>query len=289
MGGMPVRKLGQEESEQGAKDKRRKKGAKSAKVVSLFARRKASQKLSLESRQQMVLEYRTKGRNLAHSILRRWHSRLDPQEVDSIVDLSLCEAVRRFDPAKGASFITFLFYHLRGNLIRAVTAAAAVQFVPLPDLETPEQAGHVEGRTSRAKWLSALEVADSLTNHEHIAPDDTLIRKEMIDLSLAACTKLDALEREVIERIYLKGQQLMDIASQLGYSRCHISRVKKRAIEAIQGELSSKFEPEEFASVEDDEAASAVTSKIHRLPKKALTRKVRSRRRALQTPIAVCA
>src|SRR5690348_15064745 len=72
------------------------------------------------SKEELVLRYRMKARKLARSILRKWHSRLDLQEVDSIVDLSLCEAVARYNPAKGASFMTFLFYHLRGNLIRAV-------------------------------------------------------------------------------------------------------------------------------------------------------------------------
>jgi len=60
--------------------------------------------------------------------------------VDSIVDLSLCEAVKRFDPLKGASFMTFLFYHLKGNLVRAVAAAATSTAIPNAIAELSESA-----------------------------------------------------------------------------------------------------------------------------------------------------
>ena len=57
-------------------------------------------------------------------------------------------------------------------------------------------------------------------------------------MSAAACEKLDLLEREVIYRIYVKEHQLMDIANSLGYSRCHISRVKKKALETLHQEMA---------------------------------------------------
>lgn len=74
------------------------------------ARRAAGAKgTSRRERTELVVGYRLKARKLARSILRRWHARLDVGEVDSIVDLSLCEAVQRFSPEKGASFMTFMF------------------------------------------------------------------------------------------------------------------------------------------------------------------------------------
>src|SRR5690349_3051107 len=77
--------------------------------------------LSDLEREDLITSSRLKARKLGRSILRKWNARLDLQEVDSIVDLSLCEAAARFDPSVGASFLTFLFYHLRGNLIRAIS------------------------------------------------------------------------------------------------------------------------------------------------------------------------
>lgn len=184
--------------------------------------------LTDEDREALVLEYRTKARKLARSILRKWHSRMDLEEVDSVVDLSLCEAVRRYNPAKGASFMTFMFYHLRGNLIRAVTAAATANAVPA-------NAEKEEGDNSKKPYraANAIEIAEALSGHESVLPDELVFKSQLVKLSLEACTKLDALEREVIERIYLKEEQLMDIAGSLGYSRCHISRVKKKALETL--------------------------------------------------------
>ena len=66
-------------------------------------------------------------------------------------------------------------------------------------------------------------------------------KKELIELSKEACKKLDSLERQVIERLFLGEEQLMDIAHSLGYSRCHISRVKKKALEALQLEMQNSL------------------------------------------------
>src|SRR5690349_7137351 len=72
----------------------------------------------------LILDHRENGRKLARSILRRWRVRMPAEEIDSIVDLSLCEAARRYSSERGASFMTFFFYHLRGHLVRSVARAA---------------------------------------------------------------------------------------------------------------------------------------------------------------------
>lgn len=244
------------------------KKAKPVKVVALPIRKKAKRK-GLTARQQeaLVIEYRLKARKLARSILRKWHSRLDLQEVDSIVDLSLCEAVRRYNPDKGASFMTFLFYHMRGNLIRAVSQAANANLLPVGDGEAGES------RIDTIRGVNAMEVAEALSGHEQALPDDSLLRKEMAGLSREACAKLDELEREVIYRIYIQEQQLMDIASSLGYSRCHISRVKKKALETLFSELTTSMyrgdddglkSAKKFSFEDLDEESAGERRKIHR-------------------------
>lgn len=197
--------------------------------------------LSNKQREELVINYRLKARKLARSILRKWHARLDLQEVDSVVDLSLCEAVKRFNPKMGASFMTFLFYHLRGNLIRAVTSAASANLVPLNDLETKLQQNEESYQTARpnpARGVNAIEIAEALCGHDYPMPDEIVLKRELVNLSQQACGKLDDLAREVISRIYIQGQQLIDIANSLGYSRCHISRVKKKALETLYQDLS---------------------------------------------------
>ena len=251
--------------------------AASEKVVNLFFQKskKASVGLSQREREQLVLEFRMKARKLARSILRKWHARLDLNEVDSVVDLSLCEAVSRYNPSKGASFMTFLFYHLRGNLIRAVSAAACANVVPLLDQE--ELRANDSKRGASLKGANAIEVAEALCGHEHLLPDEILFKKELASMSAAACQKLDALEREVIYRIYIKEQQLMDIANSLGYSRCHISRVKKKALETLYQEMASSVQHAEQQTEAPVEAA-AERRKIHRRrPRSQKARQARER------------
>lgn len=213
--------------------------AKRSKVLSLRTHktakaRKAAPILSSAQREALVLKYRLKARKLARSILRKWHARLDLQEVDSVVDLSLCEAVRRFNPKKGASFITFFYYHLKGNLIRAVSEAANAHAVPgLSEQEVV----HTSQVATGDFHATASDVAEALVSDDYESPDEMLFRRQMAHFSSLACNRLDPLEREVIYRIYVKEQQLMEIARTLGYSRCHISRVKRQALESLHREL----------------------------------------------------
>jgi RNA polymerase sigma factor (sigma-70 family) len=229
-----------------------KKEAQGEKVIDLF-RSKKTNGLTEDDRQELIIEFRLKARKLGRSILRKWHARMDLEEVDSIVDLSLCEAVKRFDPSKGASFMTFLYYHLKGNLIRAVSAAATANAIPAS-----------EDANGQAKTVNAIDVAEALCNHDRPLPDEVLFKKQLVRLSKQACSRLDPLEKEVIERIYLGGQQLMDIANSLGYSRCHISRVKKKALETLNNDMQFQLEQEELENEESTVSGAQERRTIHR-------------------------
>ena len=204
--------------------------------------------LSEEAKGRIIVSSRGKARKLARSILRRWNARLDLNEVDSIVDLSLCEAASRFSPDMGASFMTFLFYHLRGNLIRTISTAANTNSVPLMD-------GEFLGDEDFVGGVQSYEIANAITGSEVAKPDEILMKHEMLSLSVNARDKLDTLAKEVLERVFVKEEQLIDIAYDLGYSRCHISRVKRRALEHMYEHLSPELalDPNKKPSFSDDE------------------------------------
>ena len=205
----------------------------------------------------LIIKYRLKAQKLGRSILRRWHARMDLDEVDSLVDLSLCEAVKRFNPTKGASFMTFLFYHLKGNLVRSVAAAAAANSLPtglLDDEGSPRGMGEMMGEL-QLRSINSTEIAEAVTSQDSPTPDEALWRKQLHSQSSLACEKLDPLEREIIKRIFIQEQQIMDIAASLGYSRCHISRVKKKALETLYDELRGSMNNDDLGqrpSFEDD-------------------------------------
>lgn len=234
----------------------------------------------------LIIKYRLKARKLGRSILRRWHARMDLDEVDSLVDLSLCEAVKRFNPSKGASFMTFLFYHLKGNLVRSVAAAAASSALPsglLADGEGAPLSGELMGELS-LRGLNSAEIAEAISSQDAPQPDEVLWKKQLHSQSSLACEKLDALEQEIIKRIFIQEQQIMDIAASLGYSRCHISRVKKKALETLYDELRGAMNQDDLGQRPsfDDDSDEEVEQRLQ--SRKAIHRRRPRSRAAKQEP-----
>lgn len=209
-------------------------------VIKLTTKKESKEKLSNSEQNKLVLEFRIKARKLARSILRRWNSRLEVFEIDSVVDLSLCEASKRFDPDKGASFMTFLYYHLKGNLIKIVTKKATANSVPVDFVEAENC--DLYGHNYAYRSANSIEVTEALSLFEVERPDETLEKKELISIAKKACTNLDTLEKEVIKRVILKGQQVVDVAKLLGYSRCHVSRIKTKAINQLRNDMEISLE-----------------------------------------------
>lgn len=198
--------------------------------------------LTSAQREQLILSHRDNGRKLARSMLRKWRVRLPSDEIDSVVDLTLCEAAARFEPSKGAAFMTFLFYHMRGNLVRTVAAATHASNIFLS--YTQEEEGESEDWTFARHDVLRQFIADFLKEQhdEFVSPEDMMIRQETIDVCRAACSQLDELEQTILIRSFQDEESLVDISNSLGYSRCHISRVKQRALDMLRMLLEGKTE-----------------------------------------------
>jgi len=189
--------------------------------------------LQLES-ERLILEHRESGRKLARSFLRKWHVCIPLDEINSVVDLSLCQAAGRYESDRGATFMTFLFPHLRGNLVRVIKRMMEPSFLLL----SPSSEGWsdpTEYRFSRNQDPYSIDPERmSIGKCEDDIPEDILLRKEQVGLCRKAWGQLDPLEREILLRLYSDEHALIDIAETLGYSRCHISRVKKRALSKLK-------------------------------------------------------
>lgn len=233
--------------------------------------------MSGELKEEHILRFRGKARKLARSILRKWRARLDLTEVDSIVDLSLCEAADRFNPERGASFMTFLFYHLRGNLIRAISSA--VSSTAIPFLEVDSLLAFDEGIDGSRAGVNAIEIAQALTSQESLSPEEIMFRKEMSTLSHQSFQRLDTLEKDILTRLFGTEQQMIDIAHDLGYSRCHISRVKRKALESLFTEMSSLMKKDDIKLTRPDfdEEDSRILTRRVTDRRKTVRRRARSR------------
>ena len=182
----------------------------------------------------LILENRESGRKLARSLLRRWRVYMPLEELNSIVDLTLCEAAGRYSAEHGAAFMTFFFYHLRGNLVRTITRITKHNsLVSSVDSSIPESTA-VQCNSANNSMQVQTESNHGISFSEVEMPENLLLRKERIELCREAWSKLDDLEREVLSRSFSDETALIDIASELGYSRCHISRVKKRALQRLK-------------------------------------------------------
>ena len=208
-------------------------------VISFSSEELSASTLREEEINNLILNHRENGRKLARSILRRWRVRMPAEEIDSIVDLSLCEAARRYSSERGASFMTFFFYHLRGHLVRAVARAAQATNTFLA-FNKPQgiDAADWSNLGSDMTWSF---VPDQVVTGQRDAdtPENVMIRQEKIKQCQTACSQLDTLEREIIDRSFSSEQPLVDIARSLGYSRCHISRVKKSALDRLKKILNA--------------------------------------------------
>lgn len=161
------------------------------------------------------------------------------EEIDSVVDLSLCETAKRYSSNRGASFMTFFFYHLRGHLVRTVARAAQGSNV---FLAFAKNAGVEAGDLAQLSTETLHSYVPDYLLFQHRdgeTPENLLIRREKINQCRSACKKLDALEREVIDRSFGSEEALVDVAKSLGYSRCHISRVKRSALARLKGALAN--------------------------------------------------
>lgn len=227
--------------------------------------------------EELILEHRENGRKLARSMLRRWRAHMNPEEIDSIVDLTLCEAAQRFDEKQGASFMTFYFYHLRGYLVRAVANAVNSSNVVLAF-------GADAAETAAAGtdfYSSTIDYFES-GRREADGPESIYLKRENARVCEEACAKLDELEREVIVRSFQGEEALVDIAKSLGYSRCHISRVKKRALERLQSILTN-----EGSESGSQAAVDGFTARETEKPKRSRRRRSRRRKISNQDQAAV--
>ncbi len=187
--------------------------------------------LSIHEKNGLIMKNRIQGRKLACSMLRKWNCRLDLEEVDSIVDLSLCEAVKYFDPAKGVNFLTFLFYHLRGNLIRTIKIQANQTAIPLEFTDENMESGYIGHE--RINTADAFETFGTVQK----SPDQQFQEGQFFELTKQACEKLSDLEREIIRNVFIHEEQVTQLAQDLNYSRCHISRLKTATINKLRSEI----------------------------------------------------
>lgn len=202
--------------------------------------------LSAKEKSALVIEHRLVARQLAKSLLKKWRVYCDGDELGSIVDVSLCEAADRFDPKHGTKFSTWLYYFLKGYLIREVVISGCSKDAPIAIL--PEQTPHDStmgqihhGDTRELQLHHELSYDTPALGYFYgVRPDEVLYIKQLLLLSGQAIQKLQGTEQEVVHKIYVEGRSISETSRELGYSRGHISRLHAKALKKLKGYVSRR-------------------------------------------------
>jgi RNA polymerase sigma factor (sigma-70 family) len=205
-------------------------------IVENARRIRRNKRLPTAEISRLIVENIQYGETVARSMLRRWGVMMPPEQLYSIVGDSLSEAANRFDKAKGASFNTFFYYHLRGALLKEMEQL----FRRKNNLVLMSELSNDEGGCPEAYLAKQTQNA---VKRSDPTPEELLHEKQVAELCWDACSSLDELEQEVINRHIVEEEALTDIASELGYSRCHISRVKSKALGSLARRLKQLFNP----------------------------------------------
>jgi RNA polymerase sigma factor (sigma-70 family) len=209
-------------------------------------------------RERLVAEYWYLCRRAARRFMRRGLDRADLEQVGAI---GLIKAIDRYDPAQPAPFEAYAWLLIVGELMHYVRDSERVLRAPrgVRNLErrwaaAERQAWALFGRepseceVARLLGATPAEVREirAYRASNQILPFDLVRGAERgiapygIDDVLDQLTVekilagLSPLERQIVRSIHLDGVTVVELAARLGYSRRHVTRLHRSAIERLR-------------------------------------------------------
>ncbi|HEX7098205.1 MAG TPA: sigma-70 family RNA polymerase sigma factor [Acidimicrobiia bacterium] len=231
-----------------------------------------------ESANDLVLENLELVGQLVQQMAARYPRHVDRGELWSAGVLGLVEASRRFDPAMGIPFPRYAAIRIRGAIIdstrsrdwasrrvrrqvremEATEASLRANGATPTEEELAEMVGcsadrirELRARAQSASLLSlewaADEEGESLAHRieetdTELLPEERLEDEELMGTLETAIQHLPPVQREVIERYYLREEMLADIAADLGVTVARTSQIRSEAINAIRAYLAGLYQ-----------------------------------------------
>lgn len=150
----------------------------------------------------------------------------DSEDLIQEGTFGLLSAIRRYDPADGASFSTYAERCIRTRLLSAIKSASRLKHVPLNDGISLEQLSEDPG----TDILSLPE----LVRHN---PEDLILAKESKEELRAASSRcLSKFEIKVLD-LYLEGLSYREIAERL----CRNAKSVDNAVQRIRRKLAREM------------------------------------------------
>jgi len=192
-------------------------------------------KISSARRTQLIIDHVEIATKLAWKLLNSWQAKLNQDDVKSLVGIALCEAANNYDGRPNVQFQTFLYYYLRGRLLREITES-----VKSKNLSQHFSQLDIHDNLQQDSMYEDLQ--ECCSTSELKTAEQILLENEQQAIIDESFDSLDHLEKEIVNRHYLEGESLIDLAEELGYCRCHLSRVKRRALSKLKYSIAKKFD-----------------------------------------------
>lgn len=228
--------------------------------------------------EQLVSDHLYLIQHIVHELAARYPRHVDRQELWSAGAVGLVETARRYDPDSEVPFAHYARPRIRGAIIDSTrnrdwatrgvrraqrdldTAADAFEQEThrrATDADLAQRLGLAEDEVARrraAAHRSTVLHLDQPTGSEHgtaplvdmiastdagTSPQESLEQRELLGSLRTAVRFLDPTQRDVVERYYLAGERLRDIADSMGVTEARVSQLRGEAVRALQSYLGT--------------------------------------------------
>lgn len=220
--------------------------------------------------------------HLVNELAARYPRHIDRGELWSAGAAGLVEASRRFDPSAEVPFARFAKIRIRGAIIDSTrsrdwaTRRVRRDLRAVADATSSYEAEHGRGPSSaelaeqlgvsveevaRRQAASAtatllhldermdhdedggLTLGDSVVDpNQWGSPDESLEQRELLGTLHTAVRFLPAIQREVVERYFIDGDLLRDIAESFGVTEARVSQIRAEALAAMKSYFATSFD-----------------------------------------------
>jgi RNA polymerase sigma-B factor len=210
------------------------------------------------ARERVVAQYWYLCRRAARRFMRRGLDRADLEQVGAI---GLIKAADRYDPSQSAPFEAYAWLLILGELMHYVRDSERFLRAPRGVRELERRWSVAEGELRRrlgrepaesdvrrfvgatdreAREVSAYRASSCVLSFEFLRNGDhggafhemeKVLDRLTVDRILQA---LSPLERQIVRSIHLEGLSTVELAARLGYSRRHITRLHRAAIDRLK-------------------------------------------------------
>ena len=224
-----------------------------------------------ETAARLIEQHLELAKRAASMIYPRVRGYVEYDELVSLGNAGLAEAAQRFDATRGASFATFAWYRVQGEILdglRRLTTLPRRTWAKLVALRGAND--YLEHRTERelgaaqrgaapptgADALSAVRDAMSAIRTMYLTSLDAMQEGgfdpatpatapgERIDTERIATKLRDAIaqlperERALMKKHYWEGKNLLEAGAELGISKSWASRLHAQAVERLRGAVA---------------------------------------------------